>query len=423
MMPALDTLIVNEHLAVCEDCYYKFQTKTLLASTYDFARTDLKAAEKEALEHLSFDQILAYIDDEIDLVERGIAGVHLETCSECDDVYEDLRKFKSDLAYGKVYAPLPKQQFREKVAVIWEACRLPFKIAAATAAAASLIWFIRTYHQTATQLDDLQQRIAALRTDESALTELKSQLERLSRENRELQSSAKSLKLSGITPNSLIAINDLGGRVVLDDRGEINGVGFASADEQQAVIDALRSGRVKESAELSNLIGEKRRLMGSGNRQSLPIAPVGIVVATTQPTFRWKPVSGAAAYTITIHSNDLRETVTSQALTGTQWTALHLSRDRTYSWQIRAIKGNSEIISPAPDAREARFRILSQAEVDKLERIKATYSKSHLTLGVIYARMGLFSEAEKEFRALLKANPGSNTVKQLLRSVTRGRLK
>jgi anti-sigma factor ChrR (cupin superfamily) len=432
-MPAGEILVVNEHLATCDACYSKFHSRTLLASTYDFTRTELESAENEELEHLSFDQVLAYVDNELDEIERGIASVHLEICSECDDVCQDLRKFKSDLALGKVYAPEQQParawaRFRERTAMAWSAYRIPLKAVAAGAAATVVIWFVTGYHQKVTDLqtkvEQLQQRNNSLASDLLAVSSLRTQLDQLSRENRELQERANSPRSSGISPKYLVAINDGDGRVALDNRGELEGLGFISSDHQTAVTDALRTGRVKASAEISFLLGEQKRLMGSrsGQRSFIPLSPVGAVVATTQPTFRWKRVSGATAYTVTIYRNNLKEIVSSQTLTGTQWTPPPLVRDRTYSWHIRAIIGNREMVLPPPDAREARFRVLSQSEVDDLVRIKEAYAKSHLTLGVIYARMGLFDEAATEFRALLAANPGSAIVKQLLRSVTSERL-
>jgi tetratricopeptide (TPR) repeat protein len=427
MMPPLDTLVVNEHLATCEECYEKFHEQALLSSTYDFARTDLNAAEKEEPEHLSFEQILAYLDEEMDPIERGIAGAHLEICSDCDDIRRDLRLFKSDLASSQVYVPTQQPSFREKFAGIWQAYRIPIQVLAGGGAAAAVIGFLIMSHQNVTdlqaQLNRLQQQKNSLQSYDLAVSDLKSQLERLYQENKELKELVGTLELSA--PNSQVTINDLGGRVELDNRGALNGIAFLSAEHQAAVIDALRTGRIKTSAELSSLLGEQKRLMGSGNSQKsfIPLKPVGTVIASTQPTFRWKQVAGATGYTVTIYRNNLKESISSQTLTGTQWTAPPLMRGATYSWQIRAVKDNSETISPSPDAREARFRVLSQSEFENLEKIRESYSKSHLALGVVYARLGLFEEAETEFRALLATNPSSNIVKELLRSVTSGRLK
>jgi Putative zinc-finger len=432
-IPVAEILVVNEHLATCDECYGKFHSKTLLASTYNFTRIDLESAENEELEHLSFDQVLAYVDNELDEIERSIVAVHLEICSECHNVCWDLREFKSDLALGKVYAPEPQSprfwaRFWDRPAMSWSVYRIPFKAVAAATAAAVVIWFVIASREKVADLQarvvKLQQQNNALTNDLSAVSSLRTQLDQLSKENRDLQELANSNRSSDISQKTLIAINDAGGRIALDNRGELDGLGFVSSDHQTAVIDALRTGRIKASAELSSLLGEQKRLMGSRGRQRsfIPLSPVGAVVATTQPTFRWKRVSGATAYTVTIYQNNLKEIVSSKTLTGTQWTSPPLSRDRSYSWHIRAIIGNRELVLPSPDAREARFRVLSQSEVENLGRIREAYAKSHLALGVIYARMGLFDEAATEFRALLGANPGSPIVKRLLRSVTSQRL-
>lgn len=423
LLPAPEILAVNQHLAVCDECYGKFHTTALVTQTYEFARTELAAAETEEPEHLSFDEILAFVDGELDEIERGIAGVHLEICPDCEDVRRELRLFKADLASGKVYAPVERSPFREKFAFLWRSYRIPIKILAASGAAAALIWFIgssqREIRDLRNKLSQLEGQNSQPRSYASEVAELKEQLEQLNKENRELHELANSPKSPGASPISPVSLNDRGGRVVLDDRGSLNGIDFLSADHRAAVIDALRTGRVKANAELSFLRGEQKRLMGFGNKGEsfIPLAPVASVVATTQPTFRWKRVPGATAYTVTIYRNNFKEIVSSQTLTGTQWTPPPLARDATYSWQIRVLKDNSEMISPSPDSREARFRVLSQSEIDRVERIKEAYANSHLALGVLYARIGLFEEAETEFRSLLAANPGSALAQTLLRSV------
>lgn len=437
----LETLAINEHMATCEECYGMFHERSLLSSTYDFARTELENAAREEPEHLSFDQLLAFVDNEMDEIESGIAGAHLEICSDCDEVCRDLRLFKSELAPGRQVSVPVRPTIRARIAELARAYRLPIQALAGSAAAAAIIWFIvasqRQVGELEARLNQVQQENAredswsksGNKVDDSVVSNLQSQLERLSKENEELRELVASARPSGISPNSQVArqvsLKDAGGPVELDNRGDLKGIAFVSLEHEAAVADALRTGRVKPSAELANLTGEQKRLMGAANKQKsfIPLSPVGAVLATNQPTFHWKQVAGATAYIVTIYRNNLKESVSSQKLTENQWTSPPLTRGTTYSWQIRAIKDGSETVSPSPDSREARFRVLSQAEVDQLERVKENYSQSHLTLGVIYARMGLFAEAEPEFRALLKANPGSAIVKELLRSVSGGQYK
>ena len=62
-----------------------------------------------------------------------------------------------------------------------------------------------------------------------------------------------------------------------------------------------------------------------------------------------------------------------------------------------------------------KFQVLSSADLQKLDGLKRT--RSHLVLGVFYARVGLLAEAERELQELVRLNPDDKVAKKLLRSV------
>jgi hypothetical protein len=87
------------------------------------------------------------------------------------------------------------------------------------------------------------------------------------------------------------------------------------------------------------------------------------------------------------------------------------------------LKGDTTIVSPKPPLPEARFKILDQAAVDTLAKLKQSAGRSHLAMGVFYWKHGLIDKSEREFQALLRANPKSTVVAKLLasiRSISRG---
>jgi hypothetical protein len=61
--------------------------------------------------------------------------------------------------------------------------------------------------------------------------------------------------------------------------------------------------------------------------------------------------------------------------------------------------------------------VLNQTRAGELAHAKNTSGNSHLTLGILYAQSGLLDDAEREFQALLRANPQSTLVRKLLRIV------
>jgi hypothetical protein len=148
------------------------------------------------------------------------------------------------------------------------------------------------------------------------------------------------------------------------------------------------------------------------------LSPVGIVVETARPTFRWRPLSGAASYNIKIYDANLQTVAQSGPLATTSWTVPKpLARGQVYGWSVSALKDGAEITSPAPPAPEAKFQTLDQAKVEEIERARRDFGDSRIVLGLLYANAGLRAEAEREFRALAQANPDSPVAQKLWRSL------
>jgi hypothetical protein len=150
----------------------------------------------------------------------------------------------------------------------------------------------------------------------------------------------------------------------------------------------------------------------------LPLAPVGTVIESDRPTFRWRKVEDGRVYTVMIYDSRLRNIQNSGPLEGTEWTvSTPLTRGVTYTWQIRAVKDGTTLISPKPPAPEARFRVLDRATLTTLDNVRHVQGKSHLAMGVFYWNHGLMDEAQREFESLASANPQSRVAAQLLASL------
>ena len=153
------------------------------------------------------------------------------------------------------------------------------------------------------------------------------------------------------------------------------------------------------------------------------LSPMGIVVRDDRPRFSWQPLPRTSSYTVTVLTmldSNPSIVATSPSLSTTTWTPPRaLQRGRIYKWQVSAFRDGEAIISPAPPAPEARFRILDRGTDDELRRLERTNMRSHLVRGIFYAQAGLLDEAEREFRALAMANPKSPVAQGLLQSVKR----
>jgi len=258
----------------------------------------------------------------------------------------------------------------------------------------------------------------ALNAERQENEKLKQDYQAASASVNDLQNQLAQLKSPELPASSnVVTLNDGPGQVTLDEEGNLAGV---PAEYQQTVKQILTSQQIGTPHMLSELIGKSGVLMGPAE-EGHPIAllsPVGTAVIGVRPVFRWRALDGAEGYVVKIYDADFNEVAASPQLSGTVWTATpSLERGRTYSWQLTARAGGREIVSPIKPAPDAKFMVLNQTKADELAHAKNASGNSHLTLGILYAQSGLLDDAEREFQALLRANPQSTLVHKLLRSV------
>jgi hypothetical protein len=222
------------------------------------------------------------------------------------------------------------------------------------------------------------------------------------------------------TAPAAIVVRD-GGRVVtVDAAGQVSGLSDLPPATTQAVVQALIAGVLPRAAALDGLSGSEVRFMGAGDRLRRlgVLAPVATVVRDPRPTFRWSPHPGARAYTVTVFSETFEKVLSSPAVRETTWTATTtLAPGAAYEWQVTADTPGGPVRAPAPPARDARFRVLDDAERGALDRELVRAGSSHLLEGLALAQAGVLDEAERAFAALLAENPGSPRIKALLARV------
>jgi hypothetical protein len=108
----------------------------------------------------------------------------------------------------------------------------------------------------------------------------------------------------------------------------------------------------------------------------------------------------------------------SPELSDADWTVPEpLKRGAIYLWQVRAVMDGADRVLLTDRRPDARFRIIKQVELERLERVEAADNQSHLALGALYLQAGLLNEAEREFDSLARLNPGSILVDRLARGV------
>jgi hypothetical protein len=376
---------------------------------------------EDVVQHLSMEQAAAYVDRHLSGEELQVVDDHLTHCEECVLVVDDLRDFRNEIApsLDREYQPataatvplpaetaaLPKESWWRKTLRSFAA---PFGIspvpAFGGAALAILLLAVIGWFVWRTPPEREPQIAIAPSPQPTAPPSL--------------PDSSQTHSPAAPSAPVIAQLND-GARVLaLDQEGKLSGADDLPSSYQNLVRKALSTGRIEKSAQLQGLTRPPSSLMGSGGRQGefSVLEPLGNVLLTNQPTFRWSASEGVTAYVVEIYDEKFTPVATSPQLTTLAWTTT-LPRGNVYSWQVKAIKDGLEITSPRPPAPQAKFRILDQAKANELTKARRAHSSSHLTLGLLYADAGLLREAEREFRLLQRANPNSDLARNLLRQV------
>jgi hypothetical protein len=381
-----ELLATHGHLALCEACRARLRSVERPDAAFSDLRAQLDADDAEAL-HLRYEDMELHVDGSLGDVAREIVDSHLAICARCHSDVEDLRAFKSEMAARPDGEPATSSRSLRppRPALRWV---LP---AAVAAGVVILAWL-----STRSPIDQ-----AAPSTQVEAVP-------------------TASPSASILPPPAIrVALDDGGRRVTLDSTGRLEGLPPLSTEVQDAVRAALDHGRVDTAPVLAGLIGARGTLLGpaAGTVFSLS-SPLGTLVEDDRPTLRWQALPGADGYSVAVFDSDFRAVDRSPRLRGTEWRVPQpLARGATYSWQVTATKDGKEVLAPDAASAEARFRVLSVAEAEGLAQARREYAGSHLVLGILYARAGLLDDAERELRALVRANPDSPAARDGLRRV------
>jgi len=421
LLPA-ELLYADDHLVACEICRQHLGDEPRVQAAGLSLRRDLAAT---GLTHLAYEQLEGYIEGSLDQTDREIADSHLNLCAQCATELDHLRAFTTEMdAYpAREYVPAAPPSLGEKLRSFAKGLRegsegfwrspalwLPVQLASLGLIIALLLWVAvlkSRNSQLKTTLDAARQQNEELKQDYQTATASVT----------ELQNELAQLKSAALPSSIVVALNDGPGQVTLDREGNLAGV---PPEYQQTVKQTLTAQQIGSPQMLSELIGKSGVLMGPAD-EGHPIAllsPVGTVVLSDRPVFRWRRLDDADGYVVKIYDAGFNEVVASPQLSRTVWTTTRaLQRGRTYSWQVMARAAAKEVISPVKPAPDAMFMVLDQAKANDLIHAKNAVGSSHLTLGILYAQAGLLDDAERELQALLRANPQSPLAQKLLRSV------
>lgn len=392
----------DDHLAGCEPC------RRQIAADYDVGAAVavlrlLVGRETEEEDHLSYERLAGYADGGLEGVERELAEGHLESCPSCRDEVRELRMLEAFSSRRNTPGePAPSRLRGARPREWWALPRR--RLLPVAAGLAAVLGTIAVVGPVRREMAAVHQKV-----------------HEIERENQRLEERLSRLQTPASVPRPVAALlDDAGEPVGLDQAGRLLGLEWLPPSARQAVRDALASRRLQNSPALKGLAAGPGTLLGPSG-EGAPFAlldPVGKVVRSAEPRFRWRALPGAAHYEVAVFDSRYVEVARSGRLSGTSWSpSTPLARGSTYTWEVMAIRDGQEVRSPVPPAAEALFRVLDAPAAREIASVEARAPRSRLALGVLYARAGLAAEAEAELRALLEANPDSSEARALLRSV------
>ncbi|MEK7834415.1 MAG: hypothetical protein AAB401_25225, partial [Acidobacteriota bacterium] len=417
-MEPLELLTLDEHVSNCAQCRQQLRAALSMESSASLLKAYVPTWQTDE-EHLSKNQMRFFLTGKLDAVDKELTESHLEFCDACQSGLNELRLAMRQQQVQVAPNLLDKlaDWFRNNLLAI----PVTFRFAGAIALLALLVWASALGFKLWTKSPEKTQMIAGTTPSPSPTED-------------SIPPNPPQLK-----PSFEFALKDGGRPVTFSADGTLTGFESLTAIEQQSIKDALIAGRVEVSPSLSELKSGSGSLMGGPNNDPAQVwaasskatlrSPFAEVVAENRPTFRWGALAGAESYVVTINdpSANFREIAVSPKLNTTRWTSPALPQGRLYNWQVTAKMGKDaggadrQITAPAPEAQEAVFRVLSKSQAEELARGKAAYAGQRLPLGLLYARLGLMKDAEREFQALADENPDAPIARKLLLDLRRQR--
>jgi hypothetical protein len=389
-------------------------------------QSGLTATGTQMLEHLTPEELAAYVDDSLTELDKEIVENHLAVCRTCEREAHELLGFKTTISpqLNERYEPArsqlqPSKPRRSFLSSLWwpralsasplRAALLATAVLFLMVGSAWLVWKLRSNDDRQVAQGEGAPAAPVISNDHSINAGNSSQPDTPPRETPP----------EGAT-SILLALNDGGGSVTLDAEGNLSGMESLAPAQAEAVKTALRTQRAVNPSALAG-IGTRGGVLRSGEGQGGETfavrSPIGVVVETPRPTLRWDALDDAT-YVVTIYDTNFNPVANSRALVSPSWTPTRpLARGQIYSWQVTALKQGVEIKSPRPPAPEAKFKVLEGGKAAEIQRVRRVNPNSHLALGVLYAQAGLLDDAEREFNALLRANPKSEVARKLLTNV------
>jgi hypothetical protein len=391
-------------------------------------------------EHVDYEQLVQLVDRTMDADEREMVDVHIKVCGSCQ---EDVRSFLAlreqiDRETKSSHRPRVLEQTQERLpwlawwrGLAWNPAYIGavVLIGIALVIGVALLLKRRAANLEAKHIQPLQivngpakqtptPENQAVNVQPTPAPVPSEQLPRrapspaLTVQNQERR---KPVEAGGV----VAALNDERGRVTVDRAGNVSGLDEIPQNTRQEIGETLLAGTIKAPATQTELSGGPIVLRGPDESPRFKLlSPARTVIISDRPSFEWENLPGAKTYRVSVGDLKGHEIAKSEKLPADQttWTPpISLKRGEIYAWEVEATIDGKKIVSPGRSAPQMKFKVLSESSTQELEQLKKV--RSHLALGVFYAREGMGAEAEHEFQILIHENPRSRILRKLLKQI------
>lgn len=426
------------HLAACPPCQAEF-TETL-RSQRESAPLRVTLAPEYWLrhDHVLYEQLVELADNTLNATEREMLDVHLRVCDSCQ---EHVRSFLAvreqiDKETESSFVPIAPDTARESPwlawwrGLAWKPIYATAVIVIGIALVVGVAFFLkrRAISLEAKQTQPSEINIGGQTPTPANETVINVQPTPAPVPSEQFPKRIQSPPITVKNPEPLKRVEDAGalavlndgrGTVTVDKAGNISGLDEVPQNTRQEIGEALLAENIKAPAIQTELAGEPIVLRGPGNGPTFKLlTPARAVIISDRPSFEWAKLAGAISYRVSVGDLNGHEIAKSEELPDpqTRWTPpTSLKRGKIYVWEVEATIDGKKIVSPGTSAPQMKFKILSESNAHELEQLEKV--RSHLALGVFYAREGMVAEAEHEFQILIHENPRSFILKKLLKQI------
>ena len=405
-----EIVAATQHLRVCAYCR---ENVILLRRKRPVSLLDQILPETSAEDHPCEHLLAAFVDDDLKPVDGVLIENHVSQCYLCRAALSDLRSFRDELKQMPVKQYLPAQE------------PTPRPISFGTSHPAGpestgffdwLRWFTQPF---------------AIGVAITAAASLMLAFFSLTRPSPPQFAAHE----TGGTPTSECKLLDNTREIRFDWGGTINLASTLPPADLDAVnricVAALRNEPLPASPALASLRSATTVWRGQQSGASVPlkiIRPTRTLIKPGRADFQWRTATGVQNYTVHVVDDETQEeVVTSPTIFPSanasicEWSeGGSLSPGKRYRWYVATVVNAQEIDVPQAQEPPARFSVLSEEELARVNEANQANQGDRLIDGLLDLQVGLLDDAEVDFQALLEERSQTSEGKTLLTRLIQG---